>query len=207
MGFIVRGSGTLVGNNYKQKNKRRLYISCHLSASCHPQSEHKSTRKSSLQLLFSVNLQTRMGRIHWQIAVTEKRTLQWTNPFKHCAFWREWPPAKSGHWSCIAILSYFNGMQFLSSALTLKTSILDFFKDLITDYHYSRDMQNLMQRSENVKVWQTANTTAFYLCPSKINSYSVTSLKYNFFALQLTKLRKENSHSLVFTLSQSPDFY
>lgn len=106
-GFPVRDGGTLVYSNPKQKNKRLNYVWSHeLSASCHPNVNTKAPERTPSNFSYSVNLQTRMPRIHWQIAVTEQRTLQWTNPFEHSAFCRERQPAKTGHWSYVAIVSF-----------------------------------------------------------------------------------------------------
>lgn len=105
-GFTMRDSGILVGSNLTQMNKRLHHVWCHLlSLSCHPSVNTKAPERTASNF-YSVNLQTRMAGIHWQIAVTEQGTLQWTNPFEHSAFCRERQPAKSTHWSYIAIVSF-----------------------------------------------------------------------------------------------------
>lgn len=106
-GFRMKDSSTLMGSNLKQKNKRLAHVYCHLlSLSFCPSVNTKAPERTACNFCYSVNLQTRMAGIHWQRAVTEQKTLQWTNPFKHSAFWREWQPAKTGQWSYIAIVSF-----------------------------------------------------------------------------------------------------
>lgn len=73
----MRNSDTLVGSNLKQKNKRLHHVWCHLlSVSCHPNVNTKAPERTASNFSYSVNLQTRMAGIHWQIAVTEQGTLQ-----------------------------------------------------------------------------------------------------------------------------------
>lgn len=108
-GFTSADSDTRVGSNLKRKkkNKRPRHVWCHLlSVSCHPNVKTKARDRTASNFSYSVNLQTTMAGMHRQIAVTEQGTLQWTNPFEHSAFCRERQPAKTGHWSHIAIVSF-----------------------------------------------------------------------------------------------------
>lgn len=128
--FPMRISGTLVNSGLKQKNKKGLHhVWCHLLlVSCHPNVNTKAPERTASNSSYAVNLQTRMAGIHWQIAVTEQRTLQWTNPFEHSAFCRERQPAKTGHWSYIAIVPFFNTTLLYFSKPTMNNSILPFWK-------------------------------------------------------------------------------
>lgn len=106
--FGREAAATLVGRSLNQKNKSLCHV-WWLACCRYPVTQkwtQKLRREPPATSCYSVNLQTRMAGIHWQIAVTEQRTLQWTNPFKHSAFWREWKPAKTGHLSCITIVPF-----------------------------------------------------------------------------------------------------
>lgn len=125
-GFIIRDSDTLVGSNLKQKNKGLRHVLCHLlSVSCHPSVNTKAPERTASNC-YSVNLQTRMARIHLQKLRLNRGHSSELIPSSTSAFCREWQLAKTGHRSYIAIVSFLMQGYCLSQNWQRMTIFLPF---------------------------------------------------------------------------------
>lgn len=191
-GFTMRGSGALVGSNLKHKNKRLHHVWCHLlSVSCHPSVNTKAPERTASNFSYSVNLQTGMAGIHWQIAVTEQGTLQWTNPFERSAFCRERQPAKTGHWNYIAIVSFLMQHCCLPQHYQRITAFWPFGR--IAAYVSDRP-----QEGRNLNGPDKVQTKIVFISGHENLNLCVISLKLNSWPTFYSFWTWKNSHSICY---------